>query len=127
MRGHDHLVSVSLFEHEPQCCPFGHQLWPGLAQVGWKPCICTAAREGAERGRGMGHLWVSCKTCHEELWSTTFYEPPHDIKHHQPGPWLASLRHPRCRRSSWFPDPKSRSRHQQLPFLVPVGVVIRWT
>jgi hypothetical protein len=29
----------------------GHLLWPGMAQVGWKPCICTAAREADERGQ----------------------------------------------------------------------------
>lgn len=40
--------------------------------------MCAAAREAVERGRGMGHLWVLCDTCHGEQWSTTFYEPPHD-------------------------------------------------
>jgi hypothetical protein len=82
------VMSVSLFSHRPQRCPFGHPLWPGLARVGWKPCICTPAREQAERGRGMGHLWVSCQTCHAQLWDATFYEPPHDISCHQAGPWL---------------------------------------
>jgi ribosomal protein S27E len=82
------FMSVSLFSHRPQRCPFGHPLWPGLARVGWKPCICTPAREQAERGRGMGHLWVSCQTCHAQLWDATFYEPPHDISCHQAGPWL---------------------------------------
>ena len=81
------FVSVSMFDHKPERCPFGHSLWPGMAQVGWQPCICTAAREAAQRGRGMGHLWVSCNTCHDQLWQTTFYQPPHDINHHQPGPW----------------------------------------
>ena len=81
------FVSVSMFDHKPERCPFGHSLWPGMAQVGWQPCICTAAQEAAERGRGMGHLWVSCNTCHDQLWQTTFYQPPHDINHHQPGPW----------------------------------------
>ena len=33
-------MSASLFENKPQRCPFGHQLWPGKAQVSWKPCIC---------------------------------------------------------------------------------------
>jgi hypothetical protein len=65
--GHDHLVSVSLFDYQPQHCPFGHQLWPGMAQVGWKPCICIPAQEANERGRGMGHLWVSCNACHRQL------------------------------------------------------------
>jgi hypothetical protein len=80
-------MPVSLFQHKPQRCPFGHPLWPGLALVGWKPCICTPAREGAACGRGMGHLWVSCQTCHAQLWDATFYEPPHDIGCHQTGPW----------------------------------------
>ena len=79
-------MSVSLFSHRPLRCPFGHPLWPGLARVGWKPCICTPAREQAERGGGMGHLWVSCQTCHTQLWDATFYEPPHDISCHQAGP-----------------------------------------
>ena len=82
------FVSVSMFDHKPERCPFGHSLWPGMAQVGWQPCICTAAQEAAERGRGMGHLWVLCNTCHDLLWQTTFYQPPHDINHHQPGPLL---------------------------------------
>ena len=75
------FVPVSIFEHKPQFCPFGHRLWPGGAQVSWKPCICAAAREGAERGRGMGHVWVTCRACHDQLRQTTFYEPPHDIRH----------------------------------------------
>jgi hypothetical protein len=54
--GHDYFVSVSMFDHKPERCPFGHSLWPGIAQVGWQPCICTATEEAAERGRGMGHL-----------------------------------------------------------------------
>jgi hypothetical protein len=81
-------MPVSLFEHKPQRCPFGHSLWPGQARVGWKPCICAAAQEGAERGRGMGHLLVSCQTCHAELCEATFYEPPHDVRCRQAGPWL---------------------------------------
>ena len=81
------FVSVSMFDHKPERCPFGHQLWPDMAQVGWKPCICTAAREAAERGRGMGHLWVSCNTCHDQLWHTMFYQPPYDINHRPPGLW----------------------------------------
>jgi len=79
------FVPVSIFEHKPQFCPFGHRLWPGGAQVSWKPCICAAAREGAERGRGMGHVWVTCRTCHDQLRQTTFYEPPHDIRHPKSG------------------------------------------
>jgi hypothetical protein len=34
----------------------------------------------------MGHLLISCGSCHDELISTTFYEPPHDIRHCQAGP-----------------------------------------
>jgi hypothetical protein len=75
---HDRLVSVSLFEHKPQYCPFGHRLWPGMGQVGWRPCICAPALEASERGRGMGHVWVSCNACHDASRRTTFYEPPHD-------------------------------------------------
>ena len=93
-------MPVSLFEHRPEQCPFGHSVAPGMPQrVGWMPCICAPAREAAERGRGMGHLWILCDTCHVEHWQTTFYEPPHDIRHDRtqplvgPGPWPAS----RCR------------------------------
>jgi hypothetical protein len=42
------FVSVSMFDHKPEHCPFGHQLWPGMAQVGWNP---ASARR---RGRWMG-------------------------------------------------------------------------
>jgi len=49
-----------------------------MGQVGWRPCICAPALEASERGRGMGHLWVSCNACHEVSRRTTFYEPPHD-------------------------------------------------
>jgi hypothetical protein len=81
-------MPVSLFEHRPDRCPFGHSVAPGMPQrVGWMPCICTPAREAAERGRGMGHLWVSCDTCHLECWQTMFYEPPHDVRHHRANPW----------------------------------------
>jgi hypothetical protein len=54
--------------------------------------MCTAAQEADERGRGMGHLWVSCNACHEQLWRTMFYQPPHDVRHHRPGP-LAAVTH----------------------------------
>jgi hypothetical protein len=75
-------MPVPLFDHRPERCPFGHPLKQGMPQrVGWMPCMCTAAREAVERGRGMGHLWVLCEACHGEQWSTTFYEPPHDISH----------------------------------------------
>jgi hypothetical protein len=56
-------------------------------RIGWMPCICAPAREAAEGGRGMGHLWVLCDTCNTELWQTMFYEPAHDIRHHRASPW----------------------------------------
>ena len=28
------FVSVSMFDDKPERCPFGHSLWPGMAQVG---------------------------------------------------------------------------------------------
>jgi len=84
-RGMIIFVPVSIFEHKPQFCPFGHRLWPGGAQVSWKPCICAAAREGAERGRGMGHVRVTCRACHDQLRQTMFYEPPHDIRRSKAG------------------------------------------
>jgi hypothetical protein len=58
-------MSASLFENKPQCCSFGHELWPGKAQVSWKPCICEPAQEAADRGRGMGHVRVACNSCHD--------------------------------------------------------------
>ena len=82
------FVSVSMFDHKPDRCPFGHALWPGSAQVSWQPCLCTSP--GTASGAAWGHLRVSCKTCHDRLWQTTFYQPPHDIKHHQPGTWRAT-------------------------------------
>jgi len=27
------VVSVSMFDYKPERCPFGRQLWPGMAQV----------------------------------------------------------------------------------------------
>ena len=47
-------------------------------------------REAVAEGRSMGYLLISCGSCHDELRRTTFYEPPHDIKHRQAGPWLVS-------------------------------------
>jgi len=38
----------------------------------------------------MGHLPIFCASCHDKLRSTTFYEPPHDIRHRQAGRWLVS-------------------------------------
>ena len=39
-------MSASLFENKPESCPFGHQLWPGKAQVSWTPCICEPTLPG---------------------------------------------------------------------------------
>ena len=85
-------MPVPLFDHRPERCPFGHSLARGMPQrVGWKPCICTPAREASERGLGMRHLWVSRDTCHGGRRYTTFYEPPHDIRHHRANPWQKVL------------------------------------
>jgi hypothetical protein len=35
----------------------------------------------------MGHLWIWCIACDDEGREATFYEPPHDIAHREPGPW----------------------------------------
>lgn len=79
-------MSASLFKRRPEQCPFGHSLALGRPQtVGWKPCICAPAREATAEGRGMGHLLISCGSCHDELRTTTFYEPPHDIRHSKAG------------------------------------------
>ena len=83
-------MSVSLFENKPECCPFGHQLWPGRAQVSWKPCICEPAREAAARGRGMGHAMVTCTACDDQLRQTTFYEPAHDSGHRSLTGWVTA-------------------------------------
>jgi len=74
-------MSASLFEIKPECCPFGHDLWPGKAQVSWKPCICGPAREAAERGRGMGHGVITCNARHDQLRQAIFYQPAHDSGH----------------------------------------------
>jgi hypothetical protein len=83
-------MPVSMFENKPQRCPYGHQLWPGKAQVSWTPCVCEPAREAAGRGRGMGHVRVTCNRCHDELRQTLFYEPPHDIGHRPLTGWTSS-------------------------------------
>jgi hypothetical protein len=89
-------MPVSMFENKPESCPFGHQLWPGKCQVSWTPCICAPAREAAERGRGMGHVRVTCNTCHDELRRTVFFEPPHDIGHRPLTGWTSSTGRPAC-------------------------------
>lgn len=42
----------------------------------------------------MGHLQISCRSCHEELESTTLYESPHDIRHRQRDLWRGGIRPP---------------------------------
>jgi hypothetical protein len=59
-----------MFDHKPDRCSFGHAPSPGWAQVSWPPCLCAPARERPERG----HLRVSCQTCHDQQWQTTFYQ-----------------------------------------------------
>ena len=81
-------MPVSMFENKPEYCPFGHQLWPGKAQVSWKPCLCEPAREAASRGRGMGHVLVACNSCHDELRQTVFFEPPHHSGHQPLAGWV---------------------------------------
>jgi hypothetical protein len=88
-------MSVSLFENKPESCPFGHQLWPGKAQVSWTLCLCEPAREAAGRGRGMGHVRVACNSCHEQLRQTVFFEPPHDRGHRPLTGWVAGPDPPR--------------------------------
>lgn len=83
-------MPVSMFENRPERCPFGHPLWPGKCQVSWMPCICGPAREATERGRGMGHVRVTCNRCHDELWRTVFFEPPHDLGHRSLTGWTSS-------------------------------------
>jgi hypothetical protein len=83
-------MPVSLFDNKPECCPFGHELWPGKARVSWKPCICAPAREAAERGRGMGHVMVTCNACHDQFREATFYEPAHDSGHDPLTGWVTA-------------------------------------
>ena len=74
-------MPVSLFDHKPSACPYGHELSGGRYQVGWAPCICTPAKEAAGRRRGMGHVVVYCRACEDEGCRTVFYEPAHDVRH----------------------------------------------
>ena len=60
-----------MFENKPEYCPFGHELWPGKVQVSWTPCVCEPAREAARRGRGMGHVRVTCNSCHDQRLAET--------------------------------------------------------
>jgi hypothetical protein len=80
MRGMITYMPVSLFEHRPECCPFGHELGPGQVQIAYSPCICEPAKEADARGRGMGHLRLHCLQCETEGRKVIFYEPAHDVK-----------------------------------------------
>jgi len=40
----------------------------------------------------MDHLSISCQGCRAQLRSTTFYEPPHDIRHRQAGSVAGGIR-----------------------------------
>jgi hypothetical protein len=73
------FVSVSMFDHKPERCPFGHSLWHGMAQGR----VATLHLHG-----GAGGGWAGPRHgAPLGVWQTTFYQPPHDINHHQPGPW----------------------------------------
>jgi hypothetical protein len=54
----------SLFESKPEACPFGHKLWPGMAQVSWKPCLCAPAQLGlrSRRAESPRHIWAVIRT-----------------------------------------------------------------
>ena len=40
------------------------------------------------RGRAMGHVRVTCNSCHDQLQQTVFYEPPHDSGHRPLTGWV---------------------------------------
>ena len=42
----------------------------------------------AGRGHGMGHLCVTCNSCHDLLQQTVFFEPPHDRGHQPLAGWV---------------------------------------
>ena len=48
------------------------------------------AREAAGRGRGMGHVRVTCNSCHDQLRQTVFFEPPHDSGHRPLTGWVTA-------------------------------------
>jgi hypothetical protein len=81
-------MSAPLFPSRPERCSFGHSPAPGAPQrIGWKPCLCDPAREAAEAGCGMGHIWIWCIECDDAGRDSTFYEPPHDTGYREPGAW----------------------------------------
>ena len=84
--GHDHLRAGIYFRTQAPVLPVRPSAvarrCPGQLEA---LHLRAAAREGAERGRGMGHVWVTCRACHDQLRQTTFYEPPHDITRSKAG------------------------------------------
>jgi hypothetical protein len=52
------------------------------------PLLGAAGTPSTEQKRrtGMGHLLTAGGRCHYEQRRTTFYEPPHGIRHRQAGP-----------------------------------------
>ena len=74
-------MPVPLFVHQPEYCPYGHSLAPGIPQkVSWLPCVCEPAREAGSQGRGLGHMTLWCGTCSaEDHRDSRFYEPPHQV------------------------------------------------
>ena len=58
---------------------------------------------GAGRGRGMGHVLVTCNRCHDQYRQTAFYEPPHDRGHRPFTGWVTA------------PDPQSLARRRRRP------------
>jgi hypothetical protein len=44
----------------------------------------------AGRGRGMGHVRVTCNSCHDQLRQTVFFEPPHDGGHRPLTGWVTA-------------------------------------
>jgi hypothetical protein len=70
--------TASLFEHQLERCPFGHS----LARAGHRRsggALRVHASTGSRCGRpGMGHLWISCRSCHDHC------EAPQSACDHRP-------------------------------------------
>ncbi len=64
----------------PSGARFGHSLEPGGPQTVGVEALHASTGSG-QVWAGMGHLLISCGSCHDELRSTTFYEPPRDIRY----------------------------------------------
>jgi len=81
------FVPVSIFEHKPQSLPVSAMsFWPGGAPGQLE---ALHLRGGQGRGPNEAAAWAmygsSAAPVHDQLRQTTFYEPPHDIRHHQAG------------------------------------------